>query len=113
VEQPSHDINHYLLRDLVLKLRASDQPEVMEVNLGVGVLAIKETNQQQFMGIVETVLVGKLLITIYEVGIRLFIGEYVFMLQVDERSDLFDVLVIQFHLVSVPFDGSSVFLEAD
>lgn len=85
----------------------------MEMNLGVGVLAIKETNEEQFMGIVLTILISELLITIYEVGIRLFISEYVFRVQIDKRRDLFDVLIVQFHLVSVPFDSSSVFLEAD
>jgi len=65
------------------------------------------------MGIVLVVLVGKIFITENEMGIRLLVDQDVVNSQVDLWCDLFDVLIIQFHLVTVSLDGCSVFLEAN
>ncbi len=65
------------------------------------------------MGVVVLVLVRELLVANDEVSIRLVIGEYIFLVEVDEWCDLLDVLVIEFHLMSVPLDSRSVLLEVD
>ena len=65
------------------------------------------------MGVVVLVLVSELLVPDDEVSIRLVISEYILLVEVDEWGYLFDVLVIQFHLMSVPLHGRSVLLEVD
>ena len=46
VEEAGHDVNDHLLGDSVLELGTSNQPEVVEVHLGVLILAVQEPNQQ-------------------------------------------------------------------
>ncbi len=45
VEEAGHDVDDHLLGDPLLELGTRDQPEVVEVHLGVRVLAVQEANQ--------------------------------------------------------------------
>jgi len=46
MEQSCHNVNHNLLGDLLFKLGASDQPEVVEMDLWISMLAIEEANEE-------------------------------------------------------------------